>query len=66
MIVSSARPGQKIDIQKTPVKVLKLPAGTDTGDLEDEDTVIGKQVVDILEESRVAADTDVLRNVSGY
>jgi hypothetical protein len=37
-----------------------LPGGTDTGDLEDKDTVVVEVVVDVAEEGVVAADTDVL------
>jgi hypothetical protein len=49
-----------IDSQETPVEILELPACPDTRDLEDEDTVVGEEVVDFLEKLGVAADTDVL------
>jgi hypothetical protein len=46
--------------QETPVEILVLPTSPDTGNLEDHDTIIGKEIVDVLEESRVSPDTDVL------
>jgi hypothetical protein len=46
--------------QQAPVEVLELPVGSDTGDLEDHKTVIGKQVVHLAEEGAVSSDTDVL------
>lgn len=47
------------NLQKSPVEILILPTSPDTSNLEDHDTVIGEQVVDILEESRVSPDTDM-------
>lgn len=46
--------------EETPNEILILPVGTKTGDLEDEDTVIVEEVVDLPEERLVATDTDVL------
>lgn len=46
--------------QKTPVQVLELPTGSDTGDLEDHDSVIGEYLVDFPQEGAVSSDTDVL------
>ena len=43
-----------------PDEVLVLPSGADTGDLEDHDAIVLKEVVDLLEELRVAPDSDVL------
>jgi len=48
-----------MSLQKTPVEILILPIGPDTSDLENHNTIIGEQVVDVLEESRVSPDTDV-------
>jgi hypothetical protein len=48
------------DLQKTPVEVLELPTSSDTRHLEDKDTIIGKKVIDLLEEGAVSAETDVL------
>lgn len=53
-------PAQEIDLQETPVQVLELPYSPDTSNLEYHDSIIGKQVVDVTEESRVSPDTDVL------
>lgn len=47
----------------TPDQVLELPALAETSDLEDKDTVVGEKVVDLLEESTVAAETDVLSHL---
>lgn len=46
--------------QETPVEILKLPVGSDTSDLEHHHTVIGQEVVHLLEESAVSPNTDVL------
>ena len=46
--------------QKTPNEILKLPAGSDTSNLEDHQTVISQEIVDLGEESAVSSDTNVL------
>lgn len=46
--------------EDTPDEVLELPLLAETCDLEDEKTVIGKKLVQLVEESAVAADTNVL------
>jgi hypothetical protein len=45
-----------------PDEIFVLPVRTNTGDLEDEDTIVFEQVVNILEESVVATDTDMLQD----
>jgi hypothetical protein len=37
-----------------------LPVGSETGDLEDHQSVVGKELVDLSEERAVSSDTDVL------
>lgn len=49
----------RVSLQETPVKVLILPVGPDTSNLENHNTIIGEQVVDVLEESGVSPDTDM-------
>lgn len=44
----------------TPDEILVLPSRSQASDLEDKDTVIVKQIVELLHEGLVAADTDVL------
>ena len=52
--------------EETPDEIFVLPCLTDTGDLEDEDTLVVEEVVDLLQESTIATDTDMLnkRNIS--
>ena len=44
-----------------PDEVFVLPGGTDASDLENKDTVVVQEVVDLPEEGAIAADTDVLK-----
>lgn len=46
--------------EETPDQVLVLPALTETGELEDSDTIIIEHVVDLLHETLEMTDTDVL------
>jgi hypothetical protein len=41
-----------------------LPGGPDTGDLEDKNAVVGKEIVHLAEENAIATDTDVLQGGS--
>ena len=60
MLTISSLPNSKIDnLQKSPVEILILPTSPNTRNLEDHDTIISEQVVDILEESRVSPNTDM-------
>lgn len=38
------------ETDQAPDEVLELPHGTDAGDLEDEDTIVVEEIVDLLEE----------------
>jgi hypothetical protein len=58
---SGVRGDEKRD---APLEVLVLPGRTDTGDLEDEDTIVLEVVVDVAEEGVVTTDTDVLQKGS--
>lgn len=49
--------------EKTPSKVLVLPALAQTGVLHEENTVVIKHVVDLAEKGREVAHTDVLRHL---
>jgi len=46
--------------EQTPDKVLVLPALPETGDLEEEDTIIVKHIVNLLQEGMEVTDTNVL------
>lgn len=46
--------------EDTPEDVLKLPSGSNTGNLEDKRSVVVEQVVNLLEEGRVLAHANVL------
>ena len=46
--------------EEAPDKVFKLPRGAYAGDLEDEDAVIIKEVVNLAQELGVPTDTDML------
>ena len=46
--------------ESKPDKILELPVGTNTSNLEDKNTIIVQEVVDLTEERLVATDTDVL------
>jgi hypothetical protein len=46
--------------EKTPDEILVLPALTQTSDLQEEDTIIVKHIINLLEETAKVADTDVL------
>ena len=48
-----------------PDEILVLPLGTDTGDLEDQSTIIFQEIVDLAEELTIAADTDMLSHLEG-
>jgi hypothetical protein len=53
--------------EKSPNEVLILPASTKTGNLEEEDAVIIKHVVNLSQESVEVADTDMLSHLkTGY
>jgi hypothetical protein len=56
-VKGQARGGRR----RTPDEVLKLPHGSDTGDLENESSIVVEHGVDLLEESRVLPDADVLQ-----
>ena len=47
--------------QETPVQVLKLPTSSDTGNLHDEDSVIVQEIVNLLQESAVSSNADMLK-----
>lgn len=49
--------------EETPVQVLVLPSLSETSVLEEEDTIVVKHVVNLGEERREVADTDVLRHL---
>ena len=49
--------------EQTPDQILVLPALTETGNLKDEETIIVEQVVDLLQESLVSPDADVLSHL---
>jgi len=60
MLTISSVPNSKIDnLQKSPVEILILPTSSNTSNLEDHNTIVSKEVVDILEESRVSPNTDM-------
>lgn len=44
----------------TPDEILELPHGSDTSNLEHEDSIVVQEVVNLPEERRVLPDTDVL------
>jgi len=46
--------------EETPDKILILPALTQTGNLKEEDTIVIQHVIDLLEEGREVANTNVL------
>jgi hypothetical protein len=48
--------------EEAPDKIFVLPGRADTGNLEDEDAVVIKEVIDLTKEGTVATDTDVLYN----
>lgn len=56
----SRRTRGELSLQETPDEILVLPAGPDARDLENHDSIIGEEVVDVVEESRVSPDTHVL------
>lgn len=49
--------------EKTPGQVLVLPSLTETGVLEEENTIVVKHVVNLLQEAGEMADTNVLRHL---
>lgn len=49
--------------EETPDQVLVLPRLAETGDLQEESTVVVKHVIDLRQESREVADTDVLSHL---
>lgn len=63
------RVGTREDIlvhEEAPDEVLVLPGGAETGDLEDEDTVVVEEVIHLAEEGAVAADADVLGHLERH
>lgn len=58
------RTGEHILVhENAPDEVLKLPALAETSDLENKDSVVGEEVVDLAKESTVAAETNVLSHL---
>jgi len=44
-----------------PNEILVLPAGSESGDLQEKDAIVLQKIIDLGQELRVAADTDVLK-----
>jgi len=44
-----------------PNEILVLPAGSESGDLQEKDAIVLQKVIDLGQELRVAADTNVLK-----
>lgn len=49
--------------QQTPDEILKLPASTDTGDLEDHDTIVRQEIIDLFQKFAIPPNSDVLRHL---
>jgi hypothetical protein len=47
------------DSQKTPVEILELPTSPDSSNLENEDSIVLEQIIDLLQEGRVSPDPDM-------
>lgn len=49
-----------------PDKILVLPAVTETGDLEDEDTIVVEKVVNLAQERIIPTDTNMLKRKESF
>lgn len=47
--------------EQAPDKVLVLPDGADTGNLEEENTIVVEEVVNLAQELTITSDTDMLQ-----
>lgn len=65
-VESAACIGTREDIfvhEQTPDEILVLPDGADTSDLEDEDTIVVEEIIDLTQELTIATDTDVFSHL---
>lgn len=60
LAMSVAGSGRIANSQKTPDEILELPVGSDTGNLEDHQTIVGEEFVNFRQELAVSSDTDML------
>ena len=52
--------------EEAPDEIFILPGGTEASDLEDEDAIIIKEIVDLTEKGTITTDTDVLKSRCQY